>query len=65
MDHTEIRDLKKRIKGGSMGAFSKLVEWLLSESQVRYNDTLEDHRYHQSRVQALSDILRLLPDTSK
>ena len=63
MDLKEQRKLKEDIKGGSMGALIDIVKDMQTESLKRYKMTPADHRYYQSRVNVLDELLKLLPST--
>ena len=65
MTHSEIKEHKARIKQGSVGSLAVLIEDMLSESQAQYNKCTERFEYYQSRVNVLTEVKALLPETSK
>lgn len=59
------KELQLRIKEGSWGSLSELLQERLKESLVILKSTVVDHRYHQARVNTLEEIISLLPNTPK
>jgi len=64
MDAIELQGRKERVLEGSMGDLTKIIEYLLAESQGRYNRAIDRYEYHQSRVNVFEEVLDLLPEAS-
>ena len=65
MNVSEIQEHKRRVKEGSVRHLTTYVQYMLTESQKVYNKVSTDHRYHQSRVNVLEELLGLLPKVSE
>lgn len=65
MERNELLDLKSKVKSGNTAALIKYLKHLHSESQMKTNTVVDDHRFHQSRTVTLQEIINLLSEASE